>query len=279
MIEIGTSIQREHAPLLRRAARPARRSCRARARKLNIAIAGGGTHAVPALERAAASIPTERFHYISELYGYLAKQFTVFGQHVHVGCANGDTRAVAAARAVALRAALHRAVGVVAVRAGRGHRLRFGAAELGVRVSAVGPRAVRRSPGTSSAHFFDKMTSTGVVAVDEGLLLGHPAQARVRHHRAARVRHAAHGRQGRGAGLLPAVPVPLPARGEARSSRPRTTTWSTPSTASRPAASASTARSSTRRPSSATSCATTSCARWRASTSTRSTCARSTPAT
>ena len=38
------------------------------------------------------------------------------------------------------------------------------------------------------------MTSTGVVAVDEGLLLGHPPQARVRHHRAARVRHAADGR-------------------------------------------------------------------------------------
>ena len=28
--------------------------------------------------------------YISELYGYLAKQFTVFGQHVHVGCPDAD---------------------------------------------------------------------------------------------------------------------------------------------------------------------------------------------
>jgi len=28
--------------------------------------------------------------YISELYGYLAKQFTVFGQHVHIGCADAD---------------------------------------------------------------------------------------------------------------------------------------------------------------------------------------------
>jgi len=27
---------------------------------------------------------------LSELYGYLAKQFTVFGQHVHIGCPNGD---------------------------------------------------------------------------------------------------------------------------------------------------------------------------------------------
>ena len=27
---------------------------------------------------------------MSSLYGYLAKQFTVFGQHVHIGCGNGD---------------------------------------------------------------------------------------------------------------------------------------------------------------------------------------------
>src|SRR5512134_4065470 len=31
-----------------------------------------------------------RFKQISELYGYLAKQFTIFGQHVHIGCAEGD---------------------------------------------------------------------------------------------------------------------------------------------------------------------------------------------
>jgi carboxylate-amine ligase len=27
---------------------------------------------------------------VSALYGYLAKQFTVFGQHVHIGCGSGD---------------------------------------------------------------------------------------------------------------------------------------------------------------------------------------------
>jgi carboxylate-amine ligase len=27
---------------------------------------------------------------VSLLYGYLAKQFTIFGQHIHVGCASGD---------------------------------------------------------------------------------------------------------------------------------------------------------------------------------------------
>ena len=39
---------------------------------------------------SGASIPTERFHYSRELYGYLAKQFTVFGQHVHIGVPSGD---------------------------------------------------------------------------------------------------------------------------------------------------------------------------------------------
>ena len=27
-----------------------------------------------------------RFRQVSTLYGYLAKQFTIFGQHVHIGC-------------------------------------------------------------------------------------------------------------------------------------------------------------------------------------------------
>ena len=79
------------------------------ARKLNIGIGGGGTHAFQHWSEQQI-YPTERFHYISELYGYLAKQFTVFGQHVHIGVPERRRRAVAAARAVALRAALHRAV-------------------------------------------------------------------------------------------------------------------------------------------------------------------------
>ena len=31
-----------------------------------------------------------RFHHLSQLYGYLAKQFTIFGQHVHIGCPDPD---------------------------------------------------------------------------------------------------------------------------------------------------------------------------------------------
>jgi carboxylate-amine ligase len=35
-----------------------------------------------------------RFRELSELYGYLSKQFTIFGQHVHVGCPDADTALV-----------------------------------------------------------------------------------------------------------------------------------------------------------------------------------------
>ncbi|KMY84983.1 hypothetical protein BUMB_04465c [Candidatus Paraburkholderia calva] len=53
--------------------------------QLNVGLAGGGTHAFQQWsERQIYDAP--RFQYISELYGYLAKQFTVFGQHVHIGC-------------------------------------------------------------------------------------------------------------------------------------------------------------------------------------------------
>jgi len=88
MIEISTSVQRAFTPL-RDQLRDMRGQMSRAARKLNIAISGGGTH--PYQHWSEQRIfPTERFHYISELYGYLAKQFTVFGQHVHVGVANGD---------------------------------------------------------------------------------------------------------------------------------------------------------------------------------------------
>ena len=58
--------------------------------KLNIAIVGGGTHPYQKWhERRIYDKP--RFRELSELYGYLSKQFTIFGQHVHVGCPDADT--------------------------------------------------------------------------------------------------------------------------------------------------------------------------------------------
>ena len=56
---------------------------------LNLRVCGGGSH--PFHVWAERRIfPNERFRNIVERYGYLAKQFTVFGQHIHVGCPGGD---------------------------------------------------------------------------------------------------------------------------------------------------------------------------------------------
>jgi carboxylate-amine ligase len=59
------------------------------AERLNLRIAGGGSH--PFHKWSERRIyPTERFKHILNTYGYLAKQFTIFGQHVHIGCPDGD---------------------------------------------------------------------------------------------------------------------------------------------------------------------------------------------
>jgi len=51
---------------------------------------GGGTHLFQDWrERQISDFP--RYRHFAEHYGYLARQFTVFGQHVHVGCPDGDT--------------------------------------------------------------------------------------------------------------------------------------------------------------------------------------------
>ena len=57
--------------------------------RIGVGLAGGGTH--PFQQWSDRRIyDTPRFREVSERYGYLSKQFTVFGQHVHVGCAHGD---------------------------------------------------------------------------------------------------------------------------------------------------------------------------------------------
>ncbi|MBI2275800.1 MAG: glutamate--cysteine ligase [Dechloromonas sp.] len=55
----------------------------------NIAICGGGTHPFHRWPERRIC-PGERFDEIYQRYGYLAKQFTVFGQHIHVGCTSAD---------------------------------------------------------------------------------------------------------------------------------------------------------------------------------------------
>ncbi|HEU4458386.1 MAG TPA: YbdK family carboxylate-amine ligase [Methylibium sp.] len=160
MIEIGSSIQRRHAPL-QAELRDMRKQLAAAAKKLNIAIAGGGTHAYQHWSQQKI-FPGERFHYISELYGYLAKQFTVFGQHVHVGCPDGD-------KALWLLHALSRYVPhFIALSASspfvQGQDTGFDSARLNsVFAFPLSGRAPFVRSWEEFGSFFDKMTATGVV--------------------------------------------------------------------------------------------------------------------
>ena len=88
MIEINSSVQTAYGPLVAELIE-IRDTLVAAGDTLNIGIAGGGTHPFQHWsERRISAKP--RYEYLSQLYGYLAKQFTVFGQHVHIGCASGD---------------------------------------------------------------------------------------------------------------------------------------------------------------------------------------------
>ncbi|MGO3912044.1 YbdK family carboxylate-amine ligase [Huaxiibacter chinensis] len=55
----------------------------------HVQIAGGGTHPFQKWQRQEVC-DDERYNVTLERFGYLILQATVFGQHVHVGCRNGD---------------------------------------------------------------------------------------------------------------------------------------------------------------------------------------------
>ena len=88
MIEVNSAVNSTYADLLAELAR-VRDAIVVAAERLNVAVAGGGAHPFHKWNEQRI-FPTERFQRVSNLYGYLAKQFTVFGQHIHVGVANGD---------------------------------------------------------------------------------------------------------------------------------------------------------------------------------------------
>ncbi|WP_189536110.1 YbdK family carboxylate-amine ligase [Paludibacterium paludis] len=88
MIEIATAVHETPDTLLDEL--QAIRQCLVTAaEKLNLGLAGGGSHPFQHWDDQRI-YPKERYRLVSELYGYLAKQFTVYGQHIHVGCPNGD---------------------------------------------------------------------------------------------------------------------------------------------------------------------------------------------
>jgi carboxylate-amine ligase len=88
MIEVSTGIHTQHGPLLQQLGE-IRDALAHAGDRLNMGVCGGGTH--PFQQWSERKIfPKPRFSKVSALYGYLAKQFTIFGQHVHVGCTSGD---------------------------------------------------------------------------------------------------------------------------------------------------------------------------------------------
>jgi len=88
MIELSTGICHRHQDVLDHLC-AARDVLLAAADRLNVELCGGGTHPFQRWHDRCI-YDTPRFHHFSELYGYLAKQFTVFGQHVHIGCPDAD---------------------------------------------------------------------------------------------------------------------------------------------------------------------------------------------
>jgi glutamate---cysteine ligase / carboxylate-amine ligase len=88
MIELNSSIH-QSCGTLRAELREIRDVVARAAAQLNLRIAGGGSHPFHKWHERRI-YPTERFKHLLEVYGYLAKQFTVFGQHIHIGVPDGD---------------------------------------------------------------------------------------------------------------------------------------------------------------------------------------------
>jgi len=129
--------------------------------KLNIAVAGGGTHPFQQWhERRIYDKP--RFQELSQLYGYLSKQFTIFGQHVHVGCPDADA-------ALLMLHRLSRYIPhFIALSASspfvQGQDTQFDSARLNsVFAFPLSGRAPCLLRWSEFEQYFDKMTRTGVV--------------------------------------------------------------------------------------------------------------------
>lgn len=88
MIEVNSGVH-SSADSLEEELRDICASLRDAAAGRGLALSGGGAH--PFRDWPQREIfPDERFDRLHELYGYLVKQFTVFGQHIHVGVETAD---------------------------------------------------------------------------------------------------------------------------------------------------------------------------------------------
>lgn len=88
MIEIATDIHHEYSGLLEQLLETRDILVKA-ADWLNVGICGGGTHPFQRWSERRI-FKKQRYQNASLRYGYLTKQFTIFGQHVHVGCSSAN---------------------------------------------------------------------------------------------------------------------------------------------------------------------------------------------
>jgi carboxylate-amine ligase len=160
MIEISTGICQSPSQVLEQLGQ-IRDALVHSADKLNIAVVGGGTHSFQQWhERRIYDKP--RFRQLSELYGYLSKQFTIFGQHVHVGCPDADSALLMLhrmSRYIPHFIALSASSPFV-----QGHDTAFDSARLNsVFAFPLSGRAPFVLHWDEFNAYFDKMTRTGVV--------------------------------------------------------------------------------------------------------------------
>jgi carboxylate-amine ligase len=129
--------------------------------KLNIAVVGGGTHPFQKWHQQRI-YDKPRFQQLSQLYGYLTKQFTIFGQHVHVGCPDADSALYTLhclSRYIPHFIALAASSPFV-----QGQDTGFDSARLNsVFAFPLSGRAPCVLTWAEFAQYFDKMTRTGVV--------------------------------------------------------------------------------------------------------------------
>lgn len=161
MIEISTGIHAEHQSLLDELLQIRDFLLKA-GRELNLALSGGGTHAFQHWGETRI-FEKERFHQVSTLYGYLAKQFTIFGQHIHVGCPSPD-------EALYLLHSLSRYVPHLIALSGaspyvHGHDTGFVSARLNsVFAFPLSGRAPMVESWSEFEQYFKTMTKTGIVS-------------------------------------------------------------------------------------------------------------------
>ena len=129
--------------------------------RFNVGLCGGGTHPFQHWgEQQISDAP--RYQYLSDLYGYLAKQFTVFGQHVHIGCSGPD-------EALCLLHCLSRYMPhCIALAAASPYVQSFDTGFDSARLNSVSAFPMSgRAPFVETwedfGAYFDKMTDTGVV--------------------------------------------------------------------------------------------------------------------